>query len=252
MQIIPYVGETIVSTDSVTIVVNPQDRDRAEDLVLATSTLTTVKDQRTLEVAREAAGKLKSMLTEISTSEKAAKQPFISITNKIGQLARDVGGSVKTEHERILKLCSVYVTKLEAEEAERKARLRKAQAEAERKIIAARKAAVAAPSVTEAAKAQIAIARAELDRQQIKAEQEEIAQKTKLAGGRITHPWRFELVDPYVTLGQGGYRLLRIEVDVLACQDNVRAQLEVNPDKEPVLPGIKVTRETKVFINPTI
>jgi hypothetical protein len=249
MQLVPYIDGKTLATNKIVVQVNPEDQDRADEIVLQSSTITVVKDERTYSVAREAAAKLKNMLNEISASEKAAKQPFTAVANKIAGLAKDVGGSVKTEHERILKLCSVYVAKLEAEEAERKARLHKAQAEAERKIIEARKAAVVS---LEADKAQLAIARAEVERQQIKAEQQEIAQKTKLVGGRITHPWRFELVDPYVTLGQGGYRLLRIEVDVLACQDNVRAQLEVNPDKEPVLPGIKVTRETKVFINPTI
>jgi hypothetical protein len=252
MQLIPYIDGKTLATNKIVVHVNPEDQDRADNIVLQSSTITVVKDQRTYEMAREVGAKLKNMLNEISASEKAAKQPFTAVSSKITQLARDVGSGVKLEHARILALCSFYVAKLEAEEAERKARLRKAQAEAENRIIEARKAAIAAQSQPQADKAQLAIARAEVDRQTIKSEQEQIEQKIKAPQTRITHPWKFEVVDPELTLRSGGKRLLRIEPDILSCQDAVRAQLETDPDKEPTLPGIRITRETKVFINATI
>jgi multidrug efflux pump subunit AcrA (membrane-fusion protein) len=142
------------------------------------------------------------------------------------------------------------VARLEAEEREHKARLYKAQQEAEAKIAQARKAAAVAKTENEVALTQLNLARAELDREMIKTAGE-LAEMEKARGTRVTHPWHFELVDPEATIRAGGKRLLRIEVDHLACQDAVKAQLEIAPDKEPTLPGIKVTRETKVSIRAT-
>jgi hypothetical protein len=252
MQITPFVGETIVSSDTVSIRVNPKDRERADDLVLRTSTITMVKDEHTYAAAREAAGQLKSMLTEIADSQKAAKGPFTSIVNTISALAKDVAEAVKTEHERILRICSAYVAKIEAEEEAKRVQLRKAQAEAEARIEEARRAALAAKTKAEIAQAHLNLASASVHRDGITYA---IAQEKPalVPGGRLTHPWRFELVDPLATLkaGAGAKRLLRIEVDFLACQDSVRAQLEKNPDQVPSLPGIRVIRETKVTIKAT-
>jgi hypothetical protein len=41
---------------------------------------------------------------------------------------------------------------------------------------------------------------------------------------------------------------LRWELDKLACQDSCKAQLEINPDAEPTLPGIKVSRAVNVSV----
>jgi len=248
MQILPYVGETIVSSDTVSIRINPTDRDRADDLVLQTSVITTVRDERTFKTARDAMGQLKSMLNEIATSEKGAKQPFSAIVTKIGQLAKDVGSSVKAEYDRIQALTTRYVAHLEALEAKRREEVRKAQAEAEAKIREAQRAAALAKSEKEKNKSQLALAQAQLDREAIVSAELLRGQQSLVPGGRVTHPWKFELVDPEATIKAGATRLLRIEVDFLACQDAVRAQLESAPDKEPTLPGIKVSRETKVNV----
>jgi multidrug efflux pump subunit AcrA (membrane-fusion protein) len=251
MQIIPLVGETIVSSDTVSIQVNPRDAERAEDLVLSTSTVTVVKDERTFRNARDAMGQLKSMLNEIAASEKGAKEPFSAIVNKISQLARDVGSSVKAEHDRIQLLTNKYVAKLELEAAKRREQARKAQAEAEAKIRAAQREAALAKSETEKLKSQLALAEAQIEKNTVTTAAQLEDNQSLVPGGRVTHPWRFTLEDPYVTLGQGGFRLLRIDVDYLACQDAVRAQLETNPDQEPSLPGIKVSREIKVIVKAT-
>jgi hypothetical protein len=252
MQITPFVGETIVSSDTVTIRVNPKDRERADDLVLRTSTITIVKDAWTYATAREAAGQLKSMLAEINDSQKAAKGPFTAIVNTINTLAKDVGEAVKAEHERILKICSAYVAKIEADEAAERAQLRKAQAEAEARIEEARRAALAAKTKTEVAEAQINLAKANVHHDGIKYAVAQLEEKPALVpGGRVTHPWKFELVAPMLTLKAASAHLLRIEVDYLACQDAVRAQLEKDPDRAPSLPGIRVTRETKITIKAT-
>jgi hypothetical protein len=251
MQITPFVGDTVVSSDTVTIRINPSDRERADDLVLRTSTIAIVRDERTFRNAREALGQLKSMLNEISDSEKGAKRPFSAIVNAIGQLAKDVGTQVKDEHERIQRLCSHYVAKLEAEKYAKRDAQRKAQAEAEQKITEARKRAALAQTENEKLRSQLALAQAELDRQTIVTAAQSDEQKSLVPGGRVDHPWRFELVDPKATVAAGGIRLLRIELDILACQDCVRAQLETNPDRVPTLPGITVSRETKVSVKAT-
>lgn len=232
MKIVPYVGDTVVSSDTVSIRVNPKDRERADDLILATSTITTVKDEHTFKRASDAMGQLKSMLNEILTSEKGAKQPFTAIVTKIGTLAKDVGVPVRQEHDRIQALCNPYIARIEQEEIDRRNALRAAQMEAERQIAEARKAAD-----------QLAMAQAQIKREAASAQLAE--QKSIAPGGRVTHPWKFELVDPAATIQAGAGRLLRIEVDFLACQDAVRAQLEKDPDRVPTLPGIKVSRETK-------
>jgi hypothetical protein len=207
MQIVPFVGKTVLSSDAVTIQINSRDQDRADDLILSTSAVTVVRDERTYQLARDAAGQLKAMLNEIGDSEKSAKRPFTAIGTKIGQLAKDVGGPVKAEHDRILRLCSAYVTKLEAERETLKAAGQLDQTEADKSLV---------------------------------------------PGGRVTHPWKFELIDVEAVIKGGAKRLLRIELDILACQDSVRAQLEIAPDQPPSLPGIKVTRETKVIVRATV
>ena len=249
MQIIPCVGETIVSSGTVTIRINPADRERADDLILSTSTITLVKDERTFTRARDAMGQLKSLMNEIGDSEKSAKRPFTAITTKIGNLAKDVGGPVKLEHDRIQKLCNTYAARIEEEERQRREALRQAQLEAERKIVEARKAQALAKSESEKVKSQLAVAQAELTRQNIVVQNSE--KKSIVPGGRVNHPWTFKLIDPVATLAAGGKRLLRIEVDHLACLDAVKAQLEVNPEAWPELPGIEIIRDTKVIVPAT-
>jgi hypothetical protein len=41
---------------------------------------------------------------------------------------------------------------------------------------------------------------------------------------------------------------LRVELDILACNDAVKAQLSIDPHTPPSLPGIEVTRETQVHV----
>ena len=250
MQIIPYVGDTIVSSDTVSIQVNPRDRERADDLVLSTSTIVVVKDERSFKIARDAMGQLKSMFQEITAGEKGAKTPFTAIVNKIGTLARDVGDPVKAEYDRIQALTNRYVAHLEALEAKRREEARRAEAEAQAKIREAQKQAALAQSEKEQTRARLAAANAQLAlaEAQAKREAQEREPKSLAPGGRVTHPWRFELLDPEATVIAGGKRLLRFELDILACQDAVKVQLETNPDQPPTLPGIRVSRETKIFV----
>jgi len=248
MQILPYVGETIVSSGTVRIEVNPQDRDRADDLILSTSTISIVKDERTFKSARDAMGQLKSMLNEIIAGEKSAKQPFSAIVTRIGQLAKDVGLQVKAEHDRIQALTSRYVAALEAAEAKRREEARKAQAEAETQIRQAQRAAELAKSEKEKARTQLQLAQAQVKHETLVADNQAREAQTLVPGGRVTHPWRFQLIDPEAVVKAGAKRLLRFELDLLACQDSVRAQLEIAPDKMPELPGIRITRETKVSV----
>jgi hypothetical protein len=59
--------------------------------------------------------------------------------------------------------------------------------------------------------------------------------------------YEFRLVGVRNACG-GGLRLLRWELDKLACQDSCRAQRDIEPNKMPRLPGIEVTQRINVSV----
>lgn len=248
MQIIPYVGQTQISPATVTISVNPADRERVEDLVMRSCTVTTVRDERSYEAARNMVSQLKSMLTEITESAKTAKRPGNEVNDAIATLAGDISRPVTAEHNRILAIITAYVKKLEAERAKRLAEQRKAEEEAARKIAEAQRDAQRAQTEAQKIKAQLDLARAELAKQAAATAAQAENNKPLVPGGRVAHPFKYKLIDVAQVVQAGNKRLLRIELDILACQDAVRAQLEKHPDKAPSLPGIEITQETKVTI----
>jgi hypothetical protein len=67
-------------------------------------------------------------------------------------------------------------------------------------------------------------------------------------GGRVNHPFEFRLKNIREVIQAGCINLLRWELDIRACQDSVRAQLEIDPSREPTLPGIEVTRKINVSV----
>jgi hypothetical protein len=249
--------------------VNPADQERADALVLRTSAIGKVDDAKSFNEAKSAAGQLKALINEIETGKKACKQPFSAINEAINQQALLVGNPVEIEHKRILGLLNSYVARLEAiqKEQERKAAeaTRLAQEEHDRKIRAAQEAQARAEAEARTATDELARekARADANAQLLVAAQEQLAKEMAMEvagigadkpkrglvpGGRVDHPYEFKLKNLRETINAGCINLLRWELDIRACQDSVRAQLEIDPNCTPSLPGIEVTQKINVSV----
>lgn len=270
MEIVPFVSGEIITANDVEVRVNPNDRQRALVLVATTGAINEVSDELTFTAARNAAAQLKAMLDEIQAAKKAAKLPFGSVERAIDNQALAVGGPVQNEHTRILTLLNGYVAKLEAARKEKQRReaeaLRLAQAEADRKVREAEQAAAQAQAALRAAKSETEEVRRreeatrrenQLLQQQLAAELaadvEELGkpaepQRGLVPGGRVDHKYDFELVSVQQTCQAGHYRLLRWELDIRACQDAVKSQLETAPHVDPFLPGIRITKRLNVSV----
>jgi hypothetical protein len=268
MEIVPYYGDEPLSTNSVQIRINPEDRKRAQALLAETSAVVAVKDDETFAQAKYAAGRLKSLLNEIEASRRATKQPFDAVIEAIAETAKFVGGPIGQEHKRILALLNGYVGQLEearrAEERAKREEAARLRAEQDRKIREAQEAQAKAEREAREAQDEAARqkARADAQAQMLVAAQQQLAKeiaaevellgqapdKALVAGGRVDHKYTFRLVNVTETIRAGGLRLLRWEVDHLACQDSCRAQLDIDPNCEPTLPGIEVTRTINVSV----
>jgi hypothetical protein len=242
MEIVPVVGEEPITSSNVEIRVNALDRQRVQALVERTKIVTKVNDQETFTEARRVASELKGMLDEIETSRKQSKTPFTAVGRAIDDLAKDIAQPVQSAQNRILGLLSGYVAKLEAarkEEQRREAEARRiAQEEADRKVREAK-------SAQEKQVAELA--------RELAADVEELGKDSEpprglVPDGRVSHGYDFELADVNMVVRAGSWRLLRWELDILACRDSVRAQLELAPDREPELPGIKITKRINVSV----
>jgi hypothetical protein len=209
------------------------------------------------------------MLDEIANARKASRAPFLAVGEAINNLAQTVGDPVETEHKRILGLLNGYVARVEAEqkalEQKHALAMRRQQEEHDRKIKEARDAQQRAEAEARAAKDEVQRekARAEANAKMLVATQEQLAKEmaqeialigadkpkqTIITGGRVNHVYEFRLVNVRATVKEGCWNLLRFELDKLACNDSVKAQLEINPDEEPTLPGIEVTRRVNVSV----
>ena len=268
MEISPYYGNEPLAINSVVIRVNPGDKKRAQALLAETSAVVAVTDNDTFAQAKYAAGQLKSLLNEIEASRKATKQPFDAVIQAIAETAKGVAVPVGDEHKRILSLLNGYVARLEqarrAEERAKREEAARIQAEHDRKIAEAREAQARAEQEAREAQDEAARQKARADAQaqmllaaqaqlskEIAAELAELDRepaKAFVAGGRVDHKYTFRLVDVTQTIRAGALRLLRFEIDHLACQDSCRAQLDIDPNQEPTLPGIQVTRTINVSV----
>jgi hypothetical protein len=269
MEIVPFYHNEQLSPANVVVRVNPEDRKRAESLVSRTQEILIVNSGETLAYAKQAAGQLKAMIDEITNARKASSAPFMAVREAINELATGVGGPVEAEHKRILGLLNGYVARVEAEQkAETQKHLlvmRRQQEEHDRKIKEAREAQRAAEALAREAldEVQREKARAEANAKMLLATQEELAKEmaleiaqigadkpkeTIITGGRVNHVYEFRLVNIRETIRQNCLSLLRFELDKLACNDSIKAQLEIDPDSEPSLPGIEVTRRINVSV----
>lgn len=269
MELVPYVGENQLTASSVIVRVSPEDRKRVASLVERTRSVTTVVDNNDFNTAKKLAGEAKAMLDEIETARKASKAPFRAIGTALDELAAEVGGPLAAQHQRILVNLNTYVAELErkVKEEERKkaealriqeeANARKLQ-EAAAKVAAAELQAREAQNEVERVRAQqdarnkqLALAEALLA-QQLDAEIAGIGNdKPKpglVPGGRVDHPWKFQLDDVRAVIKAGHLRLLKWTLDLRACQDAVRSQLEKDPNAQPTLPGIQVWQEISVSV----
>jgi vacuolar-type H+-ATPase subunit I/STV1 len=269
MEIQPYVGEVALSASSVVVRVNPDDRKRAAELVARTTKLQVVNDEATFQTGTQLASQIKALINEMESSKKSAKQPFRAVETAIDQLLVEVGGPVVKEGTRLLGLLNGYVAELERkrkEEERRKAEVQRLKdAEMERKLKEATDKLAAAEAEARATKDEaarllaqknaaeklVALAQAQLEREMADELSTIGANKPKPAlvpGGRVDHPLKFELADVQATIRAGCWRLLKWSLDIRACQDSCRTQVEAAPNVEPTLPGIKVTREINVSV----
>ena len=273
MQIVPYVGNTPIQTDTFSIHVDPADKTRVETLTLRASEIALVNNSETFAIAKHCAGQMKALLGEIEDARKASQRPQTVLRNAIDELAQNVAAPLAAEQRRVLGLMNSYVARLEAEEkaeARRREEALKAKlAEQERKVREAQEAQKQAES--EARKAQDEVTqlqlRQEAVRRQEAAEDAQLAQelaleaakigkdvppKAKVPGGRVDHVYEFELTNIQALIKGGGWRLVRWELDKMACKDAVKGQLAIDPDTDPTLPGIRVTRRVNVSVRATI
>jgi hypothetical protein len=269
MEIVPFYNNEQLSPANVVVRINPDDRDRANSLVARTAQILVVNNSDTLAYAKQAAGQLKAMLDEITNSRKAAQAPFMAVREAISNLAQTVGDPVETEHKRILGLLNGYVARVEAEqkaEAQKHAlAMRRQQEEHDRKIKEAKDAQLKAEAKARAALDEAARekARAEANAKMLVAAQEQLAKEmaqeialigadkpkpTIITGGRVDHVYDCRLVNVRATVKENCWNLLRWELDKLACNDSIKAQLEIDPDCEPTLPGIEIIRRVNVSV----
>jgi hypothetical protein len=271
MEIKPFYGDQPLGVSQVVIRVDSEDRSRVAKLVARSSKLEDVHDKTSFEAVRQIAGELKAATNEITDSKRAAKRPFEAVLAAIENLARDILAPVQSEQNRILGMLNSYVTELEdeqkREERKRKEQERLAREQAARRIAEALEAKRLAQEKERQARDELERERAQNERirhelalAEARLEEQldlEIAlmnqepPKALVADGRVDHRLRFRLLNPAETIKAGYGRLLRIELNILNCQDLCKAQLEMDPDNDPQLPGIEVSRETSVSVRAT-
>jgi hypothetical protein len=272
MMLVPYVGETPIDTSTIVVRTDPDDQKRVDFLVSRCRAVTHVDDQHTRDLAGRLGGEIKAMEDAIQAAKKGAKGPFSAIENAIEGRAKEISAPLLAEKRRIAGLLGAYVDRLEeaerAERAKREAQLEAQVREQQQRIkeaelakLKAEEEARAAKSETEkvlakervqaqlaiAAQAQLATEMAE-EAARIGAEK---ALRGKIPGGRVNHTYDYKIVDLRAILKAGYMGLLRWEIDKMACRDEIRRQLEKNPDAEPQIPGLQITKITNVSLKPS-
>jgi hypothetical protein len=243
MELQTLIDSEVINAAELEVRVNPQDRQRAWVLVgQTTEEVKAVNDEETFAVARQAASRLKSMLDEIERGRKELKGPFDAVGARINELAKDVAGPVKAEQKRILGLLETYVGQLEL------ARKQKELLEAESRRLAHEEAMRKIKEAKNAREKEQALLALDLAADIESLGKEEGPPRGLVPGGRVNHTYEFELLDARETIKDGYLRLLRCELDILACRDAVKSQLEKDPELEPRLPGIKITKKLNVSV----
>lgn len=269
MELQPYYGEQVLAVTNISVRVRAGDRKRIMELVAKSQAENlVVNSETTFDNATRHGRHLKAAEKEIHEAKRAAKKPFEAVLDKLEEQARTIAAPVVEEQARVIELMKVWVAKLEAEREEQQKKIREQkeaeerahqaqiremmakQQEAERRARAAEDEAARLKAAQEAAQRQAAIEEAE----RLRSLELEVAAMTQepvrgiVPGGSVSHPWKYRLINAEATVKAGAIRLLRIELDKRACDDAVRAQLDIAPDHEPSLPGIEVTRDFTIHI----
>jgi hypothetical protein len=272
MMLVPYAGETPIDTSTIVVRTDPDDQKRVDFLVSRCRAIVSVADQLGLDTARRLGGEIKAMEDAIQFAKKGAKGPFTAIENAIEQRAKEISAPLLNEKRRIAGLLGAYVNGLEeaekAERIKREAQLEAQVREQQRLLHEAQDAQRKAEEEAQAAKSEyeriLAWKRAAAN-QALQAQAQlatEMAQEAarigaekalrgKIPGGRVNHTYDYKIVDLRAILKAGYMGLLRWEIDKRSCNDEVKRQLERNPDAEPKIPGIEITRETNVSLKPS-
>jgi hypothetical protein len=271
MMLIPYVGDLPIDAGNLKIVTDAQDQKRLDFLVARAQQIKVVDDQDSMTVARRIGSQIKALEDEIAAAKKAAKTPHRLIENAIEDRSKEISAPLLHEKKRVAGLLGAYVLRLEeiekAEQLKREAALQAQVAEQQRRLHEAEEAKRKAEQEARAAKDEAEKIRA---RQRVEANlaiaaqaqlATEMAQeaarigtdkppKGKIPGGRVTHHYDYKIVDLLAVIKGGHLRCLRWEIDKLACNDIVRAQLEDDPEAIPKIPGIEITRTINVNLKP--
>jgi hypothetical protein len=231
MQLVPYYDDKPFDLASLNVRATKADWTRVEEAVARSRvTVREVNTDETFRNAQRIAAELKGLEKEIELAKKITKSPGQSFLNAVEELAKDISGPLLSELGRISGLMGAYVTRIEAE-----------------LLAAKRKEEDLKRQVREAKDAEARLA-AQLSL-------EIIGQKppaeVKVPGGRIDHRPVFRLENVRELLQAGLWDLVRFELDQLACNDVVKAQLERNPEAEPKIPGVQITWTTKVHMRAT-
>jgi len=269
LELSPYYGEQALTVANITVRVRSTDRERIKELVTKSQAENkAVTDENSFNRAKRSAANLKATEQDIHKAKRAAKIPFEVVLEKIEELAKDLSKPVIDEQARIIELMKDRVRQLEiqraaeakklrekqeAEERAHRAKVRElelARAEAERKAREAQDQVERMKAQEEAKRKLEAVNNAETLRL-LELEVASMMQEPVhgiVRGGRVSHPFQYKLINAEATVRAGCIRLLRIELDKRACDDAIRAQLEIAPDHEPTLPGIEVTQDLSISI----
>lgn len=269
MELSPYYGEQALTVADITVRIRSKDRERIKELLAQSQAENkVVTDENSFNRAKRSVSNLKAVEQEIHKAKRAAKTPFETVLDKIEELAKALSGPVVNEQTRIIELMKDRVRKLEAERAAEQKKLREkqqaeenahrakvrelelARAEAERKAREAQDEVERIKAQEEAKRKLEAVNNAETLRL-LELEVASMMQAPEhgiVRGGRVSHPRHYKLVNAEQTVKAGSIRLLRIELDIRACDDAVRAQLEIAPDHEPTLPGIEISQDLSISI----
>lgn len=247
MQLVPVIGTEPVRSDAFSIVVDKGDLKRISALVLAAALIDSVSED-TLDQATEMAGRIKTMIAEIQDAKRSAKRPFEAVEQAIENRAKAVSADLDKEGKRIHALIRTHVGKIESEQQAIAKRNAEIEAKAQAEIAEYRRKAQAERNEKEKAR----LLEEAMDKELL-LEVEQIGNEKPepphVPGGRVSHPWKFKVTDLKALVASGGGRLIRWEIDKLACQDLMRELTERQPpDYIPEIPGLQITREVSVSI----
>lgn len=248
MQLTPYLGDTPIETDKFRCEADPQATKRIASLVSRSWQITAITQEADAQLATRVAGEIRQMEEEINLAKRSTKGPIRAIEAGIEAVAKELLDPVLEEKKRISNLLASWVKQKEAALAEERRKAQEALQKAEDARRKAEQEARKAKDEVERFKAEQAMMEAKIiagmQAQQL-AHTEEL--KATLPGTKVSHPYHFKLYDLKAVVNAGLQNILRVELDVLACNDIVRGQL-AQGKFEPEIPGVEITQETVVHV----